>query len=153
MIDKNSFIPFHHYDFTTISDAASKHDLNVEKHGNALVGECLIILKSIDKNIGFSFVSVDQNEDGDIYMCVSNMQPFTTQQYRIVRTTNNDFLVRINHQYNHYSAEKQFLGKLPYHLYQLTKNTINNEQVIIAHSTLDALQSYENQVNASEEQN
>ncbi|MGL1885697.1 MAG: hypothetical protein OCD76_04205 [Reichenbachiella sp.] len=147
MIDKNSFIPFHHYDFNTIENMVNTDQTELAQFGSDDIGEHFLTLKDEEKAFSFSFVSMDKNDEGIIYMCVSNGQPFSSKEYQIVRTTNDDFLVHVNHQYDHYDANKQFIGKLSYHLYQLTKNTIDNEQIIIAYSTLDALRAFE--VNAS----
>ncbi len=147
MIDKNSFIPFHHYDFNTIENMANTGQTEIIQHGSDALGEHFLTLK--DEKISFSFVSVDKNEEGVIYMCVSNGQPFSSKEYQIVRTTNDDFLVHVNHQYDHYDTNKQFISKLSYHLYQLTKNTLDNEQIITAYSTLDALHAYDTNASTS----
>lgn len=151
MVDNNFFLPFHHYDLNSIRLFADKYHIELIEYGNDEIGEHFLIIKDSEKKVLFSFVSVDKNNDGIVYMCVFNSKPLVTYQYHIIRTTNKDFLVHVDHQYDHYDANKRFLGKLPYHLYQLAKNTMNNEQIIVAHSTLDALRIFEANTSVSKE--
>lgn len=148
MIDKNAFIPFHHYDFVTIE---RMEHMELIQYGKSAVGEHFLTLRDEEMNISFSFVSVGENNEGPVYMCVYNKEPFTVNQYDVIRTHNDDFLVHVNHQYDHYDPNKNFIGTLSYHLYQLAKNTLNNEKTIMAYSTLDALRVFESSQLTSEE--
>lgn len=149
MINQNSFTPFHHYDFNTIDNTAVILKTELIKSGSDAIGEYFLTLKEEKSDLSFSFMSVGKNDDGIIYMCVFNNQPFVANQYHIIRAENNDFFVRVNHQYSHYGPNKEFIGKLPYHLYQLAKNTLDNEKIITAYSTLDALHTFESNASAS----
>ena len=143
MIDKNTFIPFHHYTYTYIEKFARTLNVELKEYGEGTVGQRFLSMVDKGLEISFSFTSVYENENGVIFLCVFNNLPFSPHDYQVIRTENDDFLVHVHHQYDHYSRDMQFIGNLPYHLYQLAKFTLNNEEKITANSALDALNRYQ----------
>ncbi|WP_162555722.1 hypothetical protein [Reichenbachiella versicolor] len=127
---------------TYIQKFADDNGVELKRSGVEKVGQQFLSIIDDEKGVNFSFTSVDSHEDGVIYLCVYNNLPHTSHEYQVILTEQDDYLVHVHHQYDHYNKDKKFVGNLPYHLYQIAKVKLNNEKVITAHSALDALLRY-----------